>query len=374
MRPLSDRLADRELVQRGDLTHSWRARDSVLDRPVFVKLLHPALSKDPEIRARFEREARAVARLDHPNLVRIYEYGEDPEEGLYMLLEWIEGQTLTARLAAGGPLGGAEWQQLARELLAGLAALHSVGILHRDLKPDNILIRSTDEGPGYKIADFSLAALRDAPKLTHHEAIVGTPAYMSPEQAAGGVPDERSDLFSLGVILYEAATGGNPLLAVSILDTMRNVREHDLNFAHPAILALPEKGRELLPKLLAKEAAGRPASARAALSLLGETYVPPHVRPRTRRRDLAFLGMAVLVIVIGALFMFRPGMKTPPRIDLPASPPPVTQDTVASPVESFSLSAENATPSPLRASEPEFRAAPISRSIASRIPCSRRTP
>ena len=272
------------------MTHPWRARDRVLDRPVFVKLLHPALSADAEIRARFEREAKAVARLDHPNLVRIYEYGEDPDEGLYMLLEWVEGRTLTARLAEG-PLGGAEWLPLARELLAGLAALHSVGILHRDLKPDNILIRLTDEGPGYKITDFSLAALRDAPRLTHHEAIVGTPAYMSPEQAAGGVPDERSDLFALGVVLYEAATGDNPFLAAEHAgnDAQRaraRCAAHPCGHSHPA--GKGARAAAAAARRRSRRSVPPPRARRWRCS--AKNIVAPHIRPRSRRRDLRALG------------------------------------------------------------------------------------
>lgn len=260
----------------------------MLDRPVFVKCLHPALAKDEEIRARFEREAKAVARLDHPNLVRIYEYGEDPEEGLYMLLEWLDGTTLAARISEGVRYEGEEFTALASQLLSGLSALHGVGILHRDLKPDNILVteKTGDSGESprrthFKITDFSLAALRDAPKLTHHEAIVGTPAYMSPEQAAGGEPDETSDLFSLGVVLYEAATGENPFAGKTMMETLKNVRELEPSFKHPAIVSLPEKARELLFNLLQKDQSARPYSANEGRKLLGDR-LPAQEEPATR--------------------------------------------------------------------------------------------
>ncbi|MFZ5433875.1 MAG: serine/threonine-protein kinase, partial [Calditrichota bacterium] len=250
MKPLAQRLTERELIRRGDLTLAYRARDSVLDRPVFVKALNPALAADEEIRARFEREAKAVARLDHPNLVRIYEYGDDPQDGLYMLLEWLEGANLSARIAAGERWSGDKWHELAVQLLRGLAALHGVDIVHRDLKPDNILVRTDVRDSSrrlgiYKITDFSLAALRDAPKLTHHEAIVGTPAYMSPEQAAGGLPDERSDLFSLGVVLWEAATGKNPFIAPTMLETLQNIREREVACDEQALSGIPDSGRKL---------------------------------------------------------------------------------------------------------------------------------
>jgi len=308
MKPLAERLTGRELISRGDLSLAFRARDSVLDRLVFVKCLTPALAADVEIRARFEREAKAVARLDHPNLVRIYEYGEDPAEGLYMLLEWLEGETLAQRIARGERFGGQAFHALALQLLRGLNALHGVGILHRDLKPDNILVRADGN---FKITDFSLAALRDAPKLTHHEAIVGTPAYMSPEQAAGGTPDERSDLFSLGAVLWEAATGENPFVARTVLETLRNVREHNPDYYHPAIQALPEAARELLHHLLEKNPEQRPSSARAALTFIGEHIAQPKPRRRMTGRDALHLAAAVVVLAIwAALVLWQPWKKT----------------------------------------------------------------
>lgn len=337
MKPLAARLTERRLIQRGDLTLAYFARDGVLDRPVFVKVLSPALAADREIRARFEREARAVARLDHPNLVRIFEFGEDPAEGPYMLLEWLDSATLGQRIGEGQRWSGDAWIELATQLLRGLAALHGVGILHRDLKPDNILIRrsaadSSQRHGIYKITDFSLAALRDAPKLTHHEAIVGTPAYMSPEQAGGGQPAERSDLFALGVVLWEAATGHNPFTGATMLETLQHVRERDVP-ADAAISALPPAGQGLLTSLLEKNPARRPESARAALAALGVTRAdevnPRRARP-TRRRNALHLSAAVLVIAIWIVLMFVwPWDKTTPHEEA-ASP----ADTAAKHAES----------------------------------------
>ncbi|MBI5058739.1 serine/threonine protein kinase [candidate division KSB1 bacterium] len=319
------------MLQRGDLALSYRARDVALERDVFIKVLNPALAKDAEIRARFEREAKAVARLDHPNLVRIYEYGEDADEGLYMLLEWIAGSNLGQRLAQG-PLPAEDVERLARDMLAGLAALHSVGILHRDLKPDNVLVAensrsSTDNQDSeqtplnpptkwgeirYKITDFSLATLRDAPSLTHHEAIVGTPAYMAPEQAAGGKLTEQSDLFSLGVVLYEAATGTNPLVGETMLETLRKIRESDVSFEHARINALTPELRKVLGLLLKKNAAERPDSAKSALAMLdGVAEVATSAQARSRKRDSMYLGAAVILLLIWVVYMTRSDTDEP---------------------------------------------------------------
>lgn len=313
LRPLSERLTNRELLQRGDLTLCYRARDAVLERAVFVKVLNPALAQDSEIRARFEREAKAVARLDHPNLVRIYEYGEDPQEGMYMLLEWVEGSTLARQITEGKRFAGDEFVELARELLSGLAALHSVGILHRDLKPENILVTppippAKAGGDRYKITDFSLAALRDQPRLTHHEAIVGTPAYMAPEQASGAQPTEQSDLFAVGVILYEAATGGNPLIGETMLDTLRRIRESDVSFAPAAIANLPPPGRTLLESLLKKDADERPAGADEALAQLKGERVKHYRMPmHSRGRNIRFAVLALVVLLIGVKLILDAG-------------------------------------------------------------------
>ncbi len=277
----------------------------MLERAVFVKVLNPALAQDAEIRARFEREAKAVARLDHPNLVRIYEYGEDPQEGMYMLLEWIEGSTLARQITEGKRFAGEDFVQLAKELLSGLAALHSVGILHRDLKPENILVSARGT---YKITDFSLAALRDQPRLTHHEAIVGTPAYMAPEQASGAQPTEQSDLFAVGVILYEAATGGNPQIGETMLDTLRRIRESDVSFAPAAIANLPPHGRALLESLLEKDASERPAGADAALAQLkGERVRHYRMPAHSRGRTIRFALLAAVVLVIGIKLILDAG-------------------------------------------------------------------
>ena len=263
--PLHQRLTERTLIARGNFAASYKALDSTLGRPVFFKVLHADLSSDSDIRGRFEREARAAARLSHRNLVQLYEFGEDPDEGLYMVFEWVQGESLAARLTRVKTLPADAVQDLARDLLEGLAVLHGAGIIHRDIKPENILLPR--EG-GAKLADYSLAIPVDEPRMTHARAIIGTPAYMSPEQAAGRQPDERADLFSLGVVLWEAATGSNPFWAEDIVETLRRIRRIDPDFDCPAFGELPLDLQTLIRSCLAKETSQRPGSARDAMKLL----------------------------------------------------------------------------------------------------------
>ncbi|MGH9480091.1 MAG: serine/threonine-protein kinase, partial [Terriglobales bacterium] len=199
----------------------YQATDLRLDRKVALKFLPPALAHDPNALERFRREARATSSLNHPNICTVFDVGEDHGRS-FLVMELLEGETLQQRLHRG-PLDPDSWRTLALELADALDAAHTQGLLHRDLKPANIFL--TRRGPA-KVLDFGLAkelALREpgtetlaemptaatAPlsELTSPGLAVGTIAYMSPEQALGKPLDPRSDLFSLGLVLYEAATG-----------------------------------------------------------------------------------------------------------------------------------------------------------------------
>lgn len=296
MRALRERLTDRKLLSRGDISAAYRAHDARLDRDVFLKILHPHLAGDPELLARFEREARAAARLNHPQLVKIYEVGEDPSEGPYMVHEWVDGESLRSRLTREKKLSPSEVRRLAEALCSGLSALHSSGILHRDIKPENILCSSSGE---FKLTDFSLALLADVPKLTYHTAIVGTPAYLAPEVARGKGPSELSDLFAVGVVLFEAATGENPFDAGALLESLRRVREEEPNWSRLEAAELDESLEKLIKTCLSKEAEQRPASAQAARdSLNGHT----HDARVTKRAHSRTIPLALfLAIILGVL-------------------------------------------------------------------------
>lgn len=197
------------VLGRGGMAEVRRGRDLRLERPVAVKLLRAELASDPQLRARFEREARAAARLRHPHAVWIYDTGEDAGLRPFIVMELLPGETLADRISAG-PLPESSVRRLASEILGALDAAHSAGILHRDVKPANILFN--DEGAA-KVADFGIAKTTEAgvdTDLTTTGHVLGTLAYLAPERTEGKAATPASDLWSLGVVLYEALTGQRP--------------------------------------------------------------------------------------------------------------------------------------------------------------------
>ena len=193
-----------EPLGRGAMGEVWLAEDLELPRKVAIKLLARHLSEDPEAVERLLREARAAASVDHPNVVTVFEAGT-AEGQPYLVMQRVEGETLEHRLTRG-PLPAADTIAMARGVADALAEVHALGIVHRDLKPSNIML--TARGP--KVLDFGIAAARGAGHLTQVGMVVGTPLFMSPEQVQGLPPDNRSDLWALGVVMYHALTGVAP--------------------------------------------------------------------------------------------------------------------------------------------------------------------
>jgi serine/threonine protein kinase len=199
------------VLGQGGIGHVYAGQDLRLGRPVAVKLLRPEVAADPATCRRFEREARIVARLSHPHIVTIYDTGED--EVPFIVTELLPGRTLADEIA-DGPLEGGRLRQVASEVLAALGAAHGRGVVHRDVKPGNVLIAADEHA---KVADFGIAkATDDASETT---GLFGTAAYLAPERLAGHTASPQSDLFSLGVVLYEAATGTKPFHADTPLAT-----------------------------------------------------------------------------------------------------------------------------------------------------------
>ena len=220
----SENLGNYRLIDRlgaGGMGEVWRAEDTRLLRPVAIKILSERIANDPEWKARFLREARTIAQLNHPNIATIYSIEQEADK-LFIAMELVEGESLAAVLAKG-KLEPVDVVRIFRQAAEALAEAHDKGIVHRDIKPDNIMIGKR----GVKVLDFGIAkqitATTDAPTLTQAGLIVGTPFYMSPEQALGRPVDARSDLFSLGVVLYEAVAGKRPFEGESVTETMMNI-------------------------------------------------------------------------------------------------------------------------------------------------------
>jgi len=183
----------------------YKARDTMLERHVALKVLPPALSASPEVKERLLQEARSAAGLNHPNICAVYEIDEEDGD-LYMVMEFLEGKSLREMMRDGG-LSIPVALKIANNIADGLAAAHTKGIVHRDIKPENILI--TRDGMA-KIADFGIARSSVQVQRPEDQTISGTVAYMSPEQLQGTAIDARTDIWSLGVILYEMTTGRRP--------------------------------------------------------------------------------------------------------------------------------------------------------------------
>ena len=208
-RVLAGRYRVEGIIGRGGMAEVYRGADVRLARPIAIKVLRAQYALDPELRRRFEEEAKAVAMLSHPNVVAVYDAGED-ESTAFIVMELVPGETLADRITRG-PLDEAAVRRVGGEVLDALAAAHARGLLHRDIKPANVLL--TDDGTA-KVADFGIAkALHPSPDTSEPTAmhlVLGTPTYLAPERAQGNPATVRSDLWSVGVLLYESLTGEKP--------------------------------------------------------------------------------------------------------------------------------------------------------------------
>ncbi len=322
------KLLDR--IGKGGMGEVYAAEDTKLHRLVALKVLPQDLAGDSERRARFEREARVIAALNHPNIVTVFSV--DEVEGVHFLtMELVQGKTLTKLIGNQG-MTLTRILELATPLADALAAAHDRGILHRDLKPDNIMV--SDDGR-LKVLDFGLAKLREnltsddpatqlpTASITGEGRIVGTVAYMSPEQAEGKALDARSDIFSLGIILYEMATGRRPFAGDTAMSTLSAIIREEPQSITDLNQGLPRYLGRVIKRCLAKNPQRRYGNAREVYNellelreeldsgeLLPAVGIFPQARGKTKFWFGAIAGAALAALAVVSFFQLRPATGT----------------------------------------------------------------
>jgi serine/threonine-protein kinase len=290
---LSGRFELVTMLGRGSMGVVWRARDRETGQLVAIKLLAGQGLHDADVRARFEREAELAARVDSRRVVRVLGHGVDADQP-FIVMELVEGHSLRDVMAAHGKYSWAETKPLMLTVARGLADAHVEGVIHRDVKPTNIMV--TPDG-SIKLADFGIARAVDQTRLTRASITLGTPAYLAPE----GSRDQRSDLYALGIVAYEMLAGMPPFVG----DTPNEVLLAHLR-TQPDLTKIPAVSRRIIGWLLAKDAARRPQSAEALIAALlaGDTAtlaLPPsglEEAPSHVRRGMLFGALVVAAAVV----------------------------------------------------------------------------
>jgi eukaryotic-like serine/threonine-protein kinase len=343
-RVVADRYEVQEVLGSGGMASVYRAHDKLLERSVALKILHEHFSRDPEFVERFRREARAIARVSHPNIVTVIDRGTF-EGQEYIVFEHVRGTTLKDIVRREGSLPVHEALTLALQVARALAYAHQQGIVHRDVKPHNVLV---DEDRGAKVTDFGLARSLDLEQeITQTGTVMGTSDYISPEQAGGDPVDERSDQYGIGVLLYEVLAGEVPYPADNYMaaavrhmqDPVPSVRERrrDVSPRVDELIqrALAKRPEDRFPTTealvaaletcLAEEAGARPPD-RAATRVARTGPRPRQRRPPKRRRAWFPLLLALIVLAAGAALL---GFIVTNRVTEGGSGAPVSLEAIS---------------------------------------------
>lgn len=292
---ISGRYQVEECLGRGAMGEVYRATHTLMAKTVAIKVLRPQLDRRDDLVERFRREAQAAAHIDHPNICAASDFGQMDDGTFFLVIEYLEGQTLEEYIADQAPISADQTIEIATQIAAGLQRAHQLDVVHRDLKPENImLVAHKDGGERVKILDFGVARVRlteqhENAQLTQAGTVWGTPTYMSPEQAAGGEVDGRSDLYSLGVILYEMLCGRPPFQDSNPARVMAMHLTHQptppSKYAPEA--KIPGALETLILELLDKDPRGRPASATALTARLDGCPVADKAPMAQRAQDIA---------------------------------------------------------------------------------------
>ncbi len=262
---VGDRYFIEEMIGKGSVGRVYKAHRILDNSPVAIKVLRENLSNDAEALARFKREAQMLSIIEHPNIVTLYDFGQTPMGEPYFAAEYLDGKTLATLITERGSLTVADAEPIIEQVCKGLAEAHSHGFIHRDIKPTNIILVPSDNGFVVKILDFSLAKLPPLSvedKVTKEGMLRGTPAYMSPEQCQSMEVDNRSDIYSLAVVLFETLTGSRPFFSKNSVITMHQ----QMNDVPPRMMSVRkdlhfcEELETIVQQSLSKKASNRPES------------------------------------------------------------------------------------------------------------------
>jgi len=314
---LNQVIADKYRVERvlgsGGMGRVYAATQLDVGRSVALKVLHPELAPNPLVVKRFLRESKATARIEHPNTVRLYDFGEDAAGRIFLAMELVEGRTLSDELRATGPLPIDRLVRIGGQIAAGLAAAHAEGVVHRDLKPSNLMLCTRhDLRDHVKVLDFGIAHFADpsdtgdGERLTQTGMVMGTPEFMAPEQVVPGPVDARADLYALGCVLFLLSTGRVPFRGKSAVSTMYAHVTDPAPSPRSLRADLPLWFDALVLQLLEKSPGQRPDSALAVIEALehGASLpdgAPPSAPVPQPARELRTPGVYVSVGLVVAI-------------------------------------------------------------------------
>ena len=337
------------VVGRGGMGVVLQGHDPHLNRDVAVKVLDPQLANNQTAKERFCREARAAAAVTHENLVAVHQVDDDDDGLPYLVMQLVVGESLDQRLKRVGKMTPGEVARLGQQAAAGLAAAHAGGLIHRDIKPGNILIEAATDR--VKLTDFGLARAAEDVKLTRTGFVAGTPLYMAPEQARGEAVDARADLFSLGSVLYEAATGKPPFDGTTPLSVLRRVADETQPPLKSVVADTPQWLSDVIDRLLAKDPADRFQTAAEVADIFAtelaraQVFTEQAAGPCGKSRSVYALRKHVCwKDVLGKTLLFVGGGVVGGMLTWLLFPPPAPAEVAVAPVVSAPSSPDPGPP------------------------------